>query len=416
MLEIPPILYRSPAPEPVTAIERIETLDVLRGFALFGILLVNMALFSWPVYQFALAEPVWTRGVDRFADWTVRVLAEGKFYPLFSFLFGLGVAIQMERAEARGAAFAGRYTRRLLVLLGIGLIHAFLIWEGDILVLYALSGFLLLAFRKCRPGTLLVWAAIALGIPLALHVAIGGMMTVGSLVPGFAETIEQEWLKTAETYTYLTKHNLRVFAQGSFSEILVERARNIAFLYSHSWAYGPTVFAMFLSGMYVGRRGIFQDIEKHRDLIRRVTVLSLFLGLPLNLLYAFGYGSAGSLWVVAMAALMVGGPALSLGYAGALTLLLRRNSWQLRLRPVAAAGRMALSNYLFQSVTCTTIFYSYGFGLYGSVGRTAGLALAVVIYTAQLPISVWWLSRFRCGPVEWLWRSLTYGRRQPMRL
>lgn len=418
MLEIPPILpsSRSQAPEPVTAAERLQTLDGLRGFALFGILLVNMALFSWPIYQFALAEPIWTSGVDRFADWTVRVLAEGKFYPLFSFLFGLGVEIQMERAKARGAAFAGLYARRLLVLLGIGLLHAFLIWEGDILVLYALTGFLLLAFYRCRPGTLLVWAVIVLCIPVMIYLAIGGVMMVGSLVPMVAETIEREWLKTAETYAFLADHNVRVFAQGHFSEIFVERARNIVFLYSHSWLYAPTVLAMFLSGMYAGRRGIFQNIGIHRELVRRVTVMGLCVGLPLNLLHAFCYGMGGPVWVVAMAALAVGGPALCFFYVGALTLLLQRDSWLLRLRPVAAVGRMALSNYLLQSVICTTIFYSYGFGLYGSVGRTAGLALAVLIYAAQLPISVWWLSRFRYGPIEWLWRSLTYGRRQPLRL
>jgi uncharacterized protein len=417
MLEIPPILpnARSQAAEPVSAAERIETLDVLRGLALFGILLVNMALFSWPVYQFALGEPVWTAGVDRIADWAVRVLAEGKFYPLFSLLFGAGVAIQMERAEARGAAFAGRYVRRLLVLLGIGLLHAFLIWEGDILVLYALTGFLLLAFSRRRPGTLLVWALIALTIPVMIYVGIWGMMMVGSLVPEVAETIERELAATAETYAYLTEDNIRVFSQGGLGEIFVQRARNIAFLYSYSWMYGPMVLAMFLCGMYAGRRGIFQNVEANRGLIWRVTVVGLYVGLPLNLVYAFCYGSAGSLWVVAMASLAVGGPALCLFYSGAVTLLLRRDSWRLRLRPVAAAGRMALSNYLLQSVICTTIFYSYGFGLYGSVGRTAGLTLAIIIYAAQLPLSVWWLGRFRYGPIEWLWRSLTYGRRQPMR-
>jgi uncharacterized protein len=132
-----------------------------------------MEQFGWPVYQELLAEQAWSAGADAVADWIVRFLAEGKLYPLFSFLFGLGVAIQMERADARGASFASLFCRRQLVLLAIGLAHAFLIWEGDILVWYALCGFLLLAFRKRKPGTLLAWAGIRDGCVLVLLSPLG---------------------------------------------------------------------------------------------------------------------------------------------------------------------------------------------------------------------------------------------------
>jgi uncharacterized protein len=407
--------------EPLPPAERIETLDVLRGFALCGILLVNMEQFGWPVYQVLLAEQEWKAGADTVAAWIVRFLAEGKFYPLFSFLFGLGVAIQMERAEARGASFANLFCRRLLVLLGIGLAHAFLIWEGDILAWYALCGFLLLAFRQRQPRTLLAWAVIFLLIPVAGYALIWALMAVGSLVPEIAEVIEQEIRQDEEYYARRTEENLRVFAQGSVGEIFVERARNLAFVWQYAWFYGLTIFAMFLLGLHAGRRRLLQDPEANLKLIRRALIWGLCLGLPANAVYtiSFGLGDLQHLTftsIISLAAIALGGPALCFVYASGITLLLRRGRWRNLFRPFAAAGRMALSNYLLQSLVCTTIFYSYGLGLYGSVGRTAGVGLAVAIYAAQLPFSVWWLKHFRFGPAEWLWRTLTYGKRQPMRL
>ena len=420
---IPPVItiWQREALSPVTAGERIETLDVLRGFALFGILTVNMALFSWPVYEVVMGARDWGTRSDVMADWVVRFLAEGKFYPLFSFLFGLGMAIQMERAEARGAPFAGRFSRRLLVLLGIGLMHAFLVWEGDILVWYAVFGFLLLAFRKCKPRTLLVWAVIFLLIPVALYTLFWAMIAIGSLFPEGAKAIEEEFARADEYYSRMAEENLRVFALGSAAEIFGQRARNVLFLWQYTWFYAPNFFAMFLLGLYAGKRRILHNVEANVAFIRRLLVWGLCLGVPANLIYTAGYNFAkpsdvNLAWVITAAALATGGPALCFAYITAITLLLRCSRWQNRLRPVADAGRMALSNYLLQSLVCTTIFYSYGLSWYGSVGRAAGLGLVLIIYAAQIPLSVWWLKHFRFGPAEWLWRSLTYGKRQPMRV
>jgi uncharacterized protein len=418
---LPPVLAQPPLPEePVRAAERIETLDALRGGALFGILTVNMALFSWPFYKVMVAAPQWA-GVDRWSDLAVRLLAEGKFYPLFSFLFGVGAAIQMDRAEARGASFGSRYTRRLLVLLGIGLIHAFLLWEGDILVLYAVTGFLVLPFRNCRPRTVLLWAGILLLAPAVLCGGFSLLLGLGSLIPEVSHVLDHQFQGSNLHMAALTERNLEVFANGSFGEICGMRARNVLTIYSSSWFAAPTVLGMFLLGLTAWRRGIFREVEGQSGLIRRVTLVGWAVGLPLNLVCAaITLGRDGDGFEVAQfisaAILAIGGPALSLAYAGTLTLLLRRESWQRVLRPVAAAGRMGLSNYLLQSLICTTIFYSYGLGWYGSVGRTGGLGLALVIYASQLGWSVWWLRHFRFGPAEWLWRSATYGERQPMRV
>jgi uncharacterized protein len=418
---LPPIIatWQREALTPVAAAERIETLDALRGFALFGILVVNMALFSWPIYA-RIAEEVWTTR-DALADRVVRFLAEGKFYLLFSFLFGLGMAIQIERAEARGAAFTGRFCRRLLVLLGIGLVHAFLIWEGDILVWYALFGFLLLPFRKRKPKTLLVWAVVFLLIPVVIYALLWVLVSLASLVPHIANEIQQEFAKAAEFYASSAEENRRVFASGSFAAIFVQRARNVLFLWKYVWTFAPTFFAMFLVGLYAGKRRLLQEVEANVGLIRRLLIWGLCLGLSANLIYTVSFEFANApefnfAWVVTTATHAVGGPSLCLFYVAAVTLLLRRDHWQDRLRPLAAAGRMALSNYLLQSLVCTTIFYGYGLGWYGSVGRAAGLGLAVLIYAVQIPFSVWWLKYFRFGPAEWVWRTFTYGKRQPMRV
>jgi len=419
----PPVIseWQRETLSPVSAAERIETLDVLRGFALFGILTVNMTLFSWPVYQMFVVGREWDTPADDLADWVVRFLAEGKFYLLFSFLFGMGMAIQMERAAARGAAFAGRFCRRLLVLLGIGLFHAFVIWEGDILVSYALFGFLLLVFRKCKPRTLLIWAAILFLIPVALYTLFAGMIAIGSLVPEGAKAIEQEFARANQYYTEMADENLRVFAHGSVAEVFAQRARDVLFMWQYTWFYAPNFLAMFLLGLYAGKRRLLHEVEAHIGFIRRLLVWGLCLGIPANAVYTIGFEFANPsqmdfVWVIAMAAYAVGGPALCFAYASGITLLLRRENWDQRLLPVAAAGRMALSNYLLQSLVCTMIFYSYGLGWYGSVGRAAGLGLVAIIYAAQLPLSLWWLKHFRFGPAEWLWRTLTYGKRQPMRV
>jgi uncharacterized protein len=420
---IPPIIsdWQCQGLTPIAAGERIETLDVLRGFALLGILAVNMNLFAWPVYEVIVSGKDWTAPQDIAVDWIVRLLAEGKFYLLFSCLFGMGMAIQMERAAARGAAFAGRFCRRLLGLLGIGLFHAFVLWEGDILVSYAVFGFLLLAFRKCKPRTLLIWAAILLLVPVGLCVLFWGMITIGSVVPAGAEAIKQEFARADQYYDQMAAANKEAFARGSLAEIFAQRARNVLFIWQYTWFYAPNFFAMFLLGLYAGKRRLLQDLEANAGFFRRLLVWGLCLGLPANLLYAVCFESANPsrmdfLWVVAMAAHALGGPALCLAYVAGFTLLLRRGLWAQRLLPVAAAGRMALSNYLLQSLVCTTIFYSYGLGRYGSLGRAAGLGLVVIIYAAQIPFSVRWLKRFRFGPAEWLWRSITYGKLQPMRV
>ncbi|MCC6629501.1 MAG: DUF418 domain-containing protein [Chloroflexi bacterium] len=405
---------------PVTAAERIDTVDIVRGFALFGILAVNMAYFSHPLFALIGGLTISTTPLDRAAAFLIRFLAEGKFYSLFSFLFGLGLVLQMTRAEARGVAFVPLYARRLLVLLGIGLIHATLIWNGDILVTYALLGFVLLLFRRQSPRALLVWAGVLL-LALPLLTIVGASVLELGRLAGDSAAIDASFAASEAQFAALAAAAQRVYVTGTFAEITVQRVREYLFFLPYQLYTMPSILAMFLLGLYAGRQGIAQDIAGHLPLIRRVAAWGLGLGLPLSLLYAIISDGASRteptpLEAIAVTTWAIGTPALALGYAAGLTLLARLGAWRRRLMPLAAAGRMSLSNYLMQSLVCTFIFYGYGLGLFGQVGAAAGLLLTISIYAVQAPLSVWWLRRFRFGPAEWVWRTLTYGRRQPFRL
>lgn len=420
-LNTPPVIATWPreAWKPVSSTERLPTLDVLRGFALLGIFIVNMAGFSAPAGE-VLSFQIWKSGVDRVADFIARFLAEGKFYPLFAFLFGLGAAIQMERAESVGASFGGRFSRRLFVLLGFGLVHAFLIWEGDILTWYALCGFLLLLFRRRQPMTLLIWAGVCLLIPVLLTLLIWMLIAVASLFPQAASEIQNAFASDAASAEQAIDDSIRTFAHGTIGEIFRARAMNVFYFWMVGILFIPTFFAMFLIGLWAGRKRLAQDVEQNLPFIRRVLWWGLACGLPANLLYAVSeYWNEPDNYYAMMffgsALLGLGGPAQALAYAAGITLILRRDTWKKLLNPIAMAGRMALTNYLLQSIICTLIFYSYGLGLYGSVGRATGIVLAVGIYIAEVVFSIAWLQKFRFGPAEWLWRSLTYGKCQPMR-
>jgi uncharacterized protein len=405
---------------PVASGERIATLDILRGFALFGILLVNMAFFSSPVPVAAGMVEWWRGTADRIAHAFLVFATHGKFYSLFSFLFGVGFSIQLARAESRGASGARFFAKRLLVLLAIGAVHAFLIWMGDILMLYALLGFLLILFRNRQPKTLLIWAVVLFAIPVLFMGGLTALVAVGRAFE--PAEMQKEFAQQAMEFERQVQSALQVYTQGTFADMTAQRAREVAFFYS--WApvmFAPNVLALFLLGLYAGRRGILQDIPAHLPFIRRTLRWGLLLGLVGNAVFTWATLAGNpavpsAVTAIGMAAFSFGAPALAFLYASALTLAAQQPAWQRRLAPVAAMGRMALTNYLLQSLLCTTIFYAFGLGLYGRVGPAAGIALTAAVYLLQLPLSVWWLKRFQMGPVEWAWRSLTYGQSQPLLL
>ncbi|MBP7745568.1 MAG: DUF418 domain-containing protein [Phycisphaerae bacterium] len=406
---------------PIGADERIMVVDVLRGFALFGILLVNMAFFTSPVYIVMLETPWWTAPADRIAETGIRWLAEGKFYVLFSFLFGLGMALQMGRVEARGGRFVRLYVRRLCVLLGIGLCHALLLWYGDILTLYACLGFPLLLFRRRTDRTLLWWASLVYCVPVAIVGVLCGLVALAGLDPKGAAEVQQQMADNAAAMLAAAQRSVAVYQNGSFADIFRHRLENHAALLWDLPFIMPVIFTMFLLGLYCGRRGLPRTIADHPLALRRLVAWGLPLGLLLNAVYAYvlstgRHAHPDAVLFVATAMHALGTPLLSGGYAAVIVLLVQRTSWRRRLEPLAAVGRMALTNYLLQTLICTTLCYGYGFRLFGRIGPAWGVVLTIAVYALQVPLSVWWLERFRFGPAEWIWRSLTYWKWQPLSL
>jgi uncharacterized protein len=409
-------------PVPTAPHERIEILDILRGLAILGILLVNMLFFAHPLYLLLIDPAPWANPLDQAASLLIAFFAQGKFLTLFSLLFGLGLAIQLQRSQEKGQSAVPLYLRRLLALLLIGLAHAFLFWWGDILVYYALLGFVLLLFRNTAPRRLLRWAVAFLAIPLVLTAGSVALFELARTTPEGAAQIETAMAASQAQFRAAYEQAMAVYSGGDFLAMIPQRMADWAFATSAMLSGGMLflVLAMFLVGLYIGKRQLLHNAVEQLPLFRRVFAWGIVIGVIGNLLYvmlAHGAGALELTWgtLAGLAGLFIGAPALSLAYATGLIMLAQNATWHRLLAPLGAVGRTALSNYLLQTLICTTIFHGYGLGLYGQIGPAAGLALTFAIFGLQIPLSNWWVKRFRFGPFEWLWRSLTYGRMQPLR-
>ena len=410
-----------PPAAPVRDAERIFLLDVLRGVAVLGILLVNVQFFAFPLSDAMALTWLALPPLDAVAKLFTGFFAEFKFISLFSMLFGMGLALMSGRAERSGRPFGTLYARRLLVLLAIGLLHGVLLWYGDILSLYALLGFIALPCRRLRPRTLVILAVVLFMAPL---LCFGGYTAAFpdqafSGTWDWAAIAEQVGEEAAPFFRFLADEQ-RVYQTGTWGEMVLHRSVTFAVMlvFANLMMFGGRCLALFFLGMAVVRAGLVDDPEQHRPAFRRMLIFGLAAGVPLQVagfvLQARHSGKAfGDMAFFDL--LYLGSMGLSLAYLGGLALLCLRRGWATRLRPLAAVGRMALTNYLSHSVICGLVFYGYGLGLIGQVRHAAAFALVLAIFAAQLVISPLWLRRFRFGPVEWLWRSATYGRLQPMR-
>lgn len=408
--------------KPTAPSRRIQVIDALRGLAIFGILMVNMHYFAhpWQAPHLTATSTVW----DEAVSWIVNAFFTTKFFNLFSFLFGLGMAIQMRRAEEKGIRFVPFYVRRLLVLMLLGLAHGILIWYGDILFIYSLLGFLtLFIWRKCRPVILVRWAFILLGLLILFYTLSAGSMLLAQRTPE-GRAMLAEIVSEGETEMEAgLAHDTLLYGTGSYGQIVQERVSDFAeiMVTSNLWI-APNILAMFLLGLAFGKKRMFQNLDENRALWRRLLFILLPIGLATNIGWAsLGYdltSSAAAMTPRFMGALIllnIGGASLSLSYISGLALLSRHPPAEKLFAPFAAVGRLALTNYLLHSLVMTTIFYGYGFGLLGQVGVAGAVLMGILLYALQVPFSLWWMKRFRFGPFEWMWRSLTYGAAQPLR-
>lgn len=391
--------------QPVAANERIATLDVLRGFALFGILLMNMEAFSGPMdMSFTGIDPHW-QGWDYWADAFVYVFVQGKFFTLFSLLFGAGFAVMAQRAAIAGRDFTRFYLRRSLGLLVIGVLHGLLLWSGDILVAYALLSFVLLAFREAPRSWLPALGTMAYLGAAVLMLMLGALM---QLVPADAASAQ------AAAAAKAIEAQRQAYGHGSYLQAVAQRLRDVFASLGALLVVGPQVLGMFLIGAWFARSGAIAEPGRYPRLWAGLRWLLLPIGLAVMLLSTwvlpynapgqFNMRSAGAYALTAVAGLM-----MCLGY------LAWGVRWSRHLQWLAPAGRMALSNYLGQSLVCTLVFYGYGLGWFEQMGRASQLLFAVGLFALQVLLSQLWLRRFQYGPVEWLWRAFTYLQLPPLR-
>ncbi len=405
---------------PVAASERIEILDALRGLAIFGILMVNLPLMHRPMTA-VLINPGWGDGLlESAAEAFVRIFFEGKFYVLFSALFGYGFHLFLNKPSGSPEENLRLFKRRLFFLLLFGVAHILLLWPGDILVMYALFGFLLLLFRNSSARRQLIWAAIFISLPILITLLSYGMLWLGSMMPESAEAIERSMSESAAEMQALYDGAARAYSSGSYREGIYWRWQEYLALLPGIVFFYPTVIGVFILGKLMAQKKLLSEAHAQLPFWRKALRLGLGIGMPFSLFYAYAMhqappGDQGSGWyLLGTTSHIVGGITLCLAYVAALVLYFQRSAAHFWRRHMAAVGRMALSNYILHSLLAVLLFHGVGLGLYGKIEGWQSILLAIAIFTAQIPLSTWWLSRFRFGPLEWLWRTLTYGRLQSM--
>ena len=389
-----------PAQGPVAPSSRIEGIDVLRGLALFGVLAINIVFeFRVSIFEQFLPPAGTIPAIDRALSDVLAAAIELKALALFSFLFGVGLAIQFDRLINNPRRLT-LLIRRLVVLLGIGAAHLFLLWNGDILVEYAMAGLVVLPFLFGPRWLTLLVAAASLVLFLTMP-----------LLPPVVQFPSHFWI-----FEHIAEAT-RAYGDGGFLDVLAFRVREIpAFFPLHVLIF-PRTIALFLFGVLAWRSGILQRASEHKSLLFSIAMGGVLFGGALTVVAQerdlFGWPSLGRAHEV-MVERRLGGVVLAAGYAASIVGLASVPAGQRMLAWAAPVGRMALTNYLGQSLILGWIFYGYGFGLFGKLSVSTAFTIGVVVYAMQAAISAWWLGRYRYGPVEWLWRSLMYGSWQPM--
>ena len=432
-----PAAHQPQSALPVTGSERFNSIDTLRGIAVLGILVMNIYGFAMPMA--AYSNPLAYGGTEWFNIGTwyfTHLIFDQKFMTIFSILFGAGLIMMSTRAESRGSKYTGIWYRRNFWLLLIGALHGYLIWFGDILFSYALMGMLIFPFRKRRPRTLIIIACFML--PVALLTSYAGGVYVDKLQVSVAEIAQVqesgEELSEEQTTTLEEWEAMMVFMappdeqvakdlkayMGNYPDIVVHRAPMVMGMQTQAilayllWRVG----GLMLIGMALMKLGVL-SAERSISFYRKLMLAGYGIGLPI-MFYSI-YLVTSHQWDhifmfrIGMAPNYIGSVFVALGHIAVVMLIVKTGALKRLMQRFAAVGRMAFTNYLLHSIILTTVFYGYGFGLYGQVSRFWQMAFVVVVIGLQMIVSPLWLKHYRFGPAEWFWRSLTYWKWQPMR-
>ena len=522
---------------PVAPNQRIQDLDVVRGFALLGIMLMNIEFFNRTTHGIMEGMPAGLRGLDWAASWFIAYFVQGKFWTIFSMLFGMGFAVMLTRAEQAGRDFLWPYLRRIGALAVFGAAHYIFLWDGDILFSYALAAgaLLILLYAKWKhilialallaalgiiPGLDPLWGmagallSIGLnslylrserrvglrgaGLPLFafIQLVLGGvaviaavvlwslpdgpkeprvpvtiagiaMLVIGVLAAKFHDPVELRGLRLgvasyvfvcmmmslvgavqhfaptvppsataasdqkaqdaeAERAKRLVKRQeekrseAAILSQGSYLEAVEWRARKFPLKVARDAGFAIVLVAMFLLGVWFVRSGVMENAQAHLPLFERLVLYGIPVGVGLGLLGSFiaissTPGDDHDGFTLARGLAMLGNLPACLGYVAMVVLMLHSNSPFAKIRVLAPFGRMALTNYLTQSLICSLYFYGYGLGHWG-MARAWQVVFVAVVLALQIVFSHWWLARYRFGPMEWLWRGFTYRETPAMRL
>jgi len=403
---------------PTAPTEREPILDVQRGVALLGILLINIEYMrSAGFYDAFVGVVPSVTSVDRVVQFGMGWLAAGKFLSMFAILFGVGAAMIADRALRARRSPQRLLARRYGLLVGLGLAHMVLLFPGDILFLYGLSGLALLPFVNKPARSVLRWGVgLVVGMTTLWAVATAAMAFAPAPPADHEGVVAQQ-----EMFAGFQDQAVAAFTQGSYLDVIGANVVQSTVLQAGQLMMLPWILGLFLLGFAATRSGMVGDLGGHHPLVRRIAAVGLGVGLPVNLLL----GPVGPLWggatleqgadnpgllVIIAVVQLLGAPLLAVGYLAGVALLVQRFGVPRRL---AATGRMALTAYLSQSVLALVVFA--GFGLYGQLGSATALLVVVGIWALLLVACPIWMRHFRFGPVEWLWRTATYGQRQPMR-
>lgn len=373
--------------------QRIHAVDGIRGFSLLGILIANMLIFQYGIFGKDEMELFSVTPSDSAVHTFLKIVVEGSFMPIFAFLFGYSLIKMKESIEAKGLKPKRHLSRRFIMLIIFGLAHSTFLWEGDILLSYGMMGFFLLLFLNRKRKTIVIWGTILL--------ILTSFMGYGTKQP-----VSKEEEKRISEYV---QDSIAIYGNGTYEEIKYHR-NNVDplglpdYMYLLLFLIMPFVSApLFLFGMYAAKKQEFHDLKKDRKSYVTKGIIFTTLGL---LMKSCTYILPEQAWTGILS--MIGASVLALGYIFLFALIYSIKGENLLFRAFESVGRLSLTNYLLQTIICTTIFYGYGLGLYGKVGVLYGLLLSLFIYGCQLVASYWYLKKFKTGPFEKLMRICTY--------
>ena len=388
---------------PIADRERADVLDALRGFALLGIFISHIPDFSGHTFMTPMEQAALDRfGLDGTAAMLQDFLIRGKFYSLFSLLFGIGFAVQLDSAARRGADFVHHFVRRLTVLLFIGLIHAGL-WYGDILKDYALIGFVLILLSRSSAATIALVTASVFVLRVVWPVIVSGLVSMTSPITPHADP-GGSFL--ALTHAFDSTDPRAAF----FANLDLLKLKGLQMIYDGK---AISILAMFLLGALIGKLDLYRNLSGHRNVYRSVFWICAPVGVIGNAVLTPLHGATPDfpptgMWVIENSLYAIAVPAMAIAYASGFAWLWSCG-WRSILGWTAPAGRMALTTYVSQTLIGIALFYGVGLGLRGQIGLVDGTILATGIFATQCMIASLWLRWFQFGPIEWIWRRMTYG-------